>query len=211
MLEPLRSLIESLQTNNIEPERKLVLDSLALHITQNLHTGRVSINFICTHNSRRSHLAQIWAQTMAAYYGLDRIDCYSGGTEATALFPKVAETLEKQGFVVLKLSHESNPVYAIRYSHGHMPVLAFSKAYDHPFNPAAGYTAVMTCDSANEACPVVFGAEARFAVLYLDPKMADGSQEMDRVYSERSLQIATEMKYVFGKVHAIQQNPGRSE
>lgn len=211
MLEALRSLIDSLQTSTIEPERMLVLDGLAMQLARKLRTGRVSINFICTHNSRRSHLSQIWAQTMAAYYDLDRIDCYSGGTEATALFPKVAETLEKQGFAVLKLSQENNPVYAIRYSNEHLPVVAFSKAYDHAFNPFSGYTAVMTCDSANEACPVVFGADARFAVLYLDPKIADGSPEMDKVYTERSLQIAAEMKYVFEKVHLMLQNPGRSE
>lgn len=211
MLETLKSLIDSLQTSTIEPERTLVLNDLAMQIARKLRNGRVSINFICTHNSRRSHLSQIWAQTMAAYYGLDSIDCYSGGTEATALFPKVAETLEKQGFMVLKLSQEYNPVYAIRYSDKHLPVVAFSKAYDHPFNPAAGYTAVMTCDSANEACPVVFGAEARFALLYVDPKLSDGKPEMDEVYAKRSLQIASEMKYLFWKAHSVLQNPRMSE
>lgn len=203
MLEALISLIDSLQTNHIEHERKLVLDSLAVHIAQKLQTERVPITFICTHNSRRSHLSQVWAQTMAAYYDLDSIDSYSGGTEATALFPKVAETLEKQGFVVVKLSQEANPVYAIRYSDIHMPVLAFSETYNHPFNPSSGYTAVMTCDSANEAYPVVFGDQARLPILDLDPKASDGSPEMDAIYAERSLQIACEMKYTFIKAAAL--------
>ena len=31
----------------------------------------VRVLFICTHNSRRSHNSQIWAQVAAYYYGFD--------------------------------------------------------------------------------------------------------------------------------------------
>jgi arsenate reductase len=53
----------------------------------------IRLNFICTHNSRRSHLSQIWAQTMAYHWGIKDVFCYSGGTDATAMFPKIVETL----------------------------------------------------------------------------------------------------------------------
>ncbi len=32
--------------------------------------GKTNLIFICTHNSRRSHLAQIWAQIASNYYNL---------------------------------------------------------------------------------------------------------------------------------------------
>lgn len=63
----------------------------------------IRLNFICTHNSRRSHLSQIWAQTMAYHFDVKNVYCYSGGTEATAMFPKVAETLSNQGFQIQNL------------------------------------------------------------------------------------------------------------
>ncbi len=197
MFDKLRNLIVRLDSSTIPAERKVLLHNLANHLRARLDKGRVAINFICTHNTRRSHLGQIWAQTMAAYYGLDKVDCYSGGTEATALFLKIVETLEEQGFQIVQLSNAPNPVYAIRYSNEFQPVIAFSKTYDHPFNPRSGFIAVMTCDSANEACPVVFGADTRFFIFYPDPKVSDGSPKMQSVYAERSLQIAVEMKYLF--------------
>ncbi len=200
MLEKLDRLISGLDTTIIDPERVALLEQMSGYIAGLLPNGRGALNFICTHNSRRSHLSQIWAQTLAAYYNLEGIDCYSGGTEATALFFKVTETLDKQGFQMVRLTDGTNPVCAIRYSMNHLPVTAFSKAYDHPFNPVSGFTAVMTCDSANEACPVVFGSNARFALLYVDPKISDNSPEMDDVYAQCSLQIATEMKYLFSQI-----------
>jgi arsenate reductase len=36
----------------------------------------IKLNLICTHNSRRSHLAQVWAQTAAAYFNLKNVFCY---------------------------------------------------------------------------------------------------------------------------------------
>lgn len=65
------------------------------------------INFISTHNSRRSHLFQIWAQTMAFHFGVKDVFCYSGGTEATAMFPKIADTMTRQRFNIEKLSELS--------------------------------------------------------------------------------------------------------
>lgn len=57
----------------------------------------------------------------------------------------------------------------------------------------------MTCNNADEGCPIVFGAEARFPVKYDDPKASDNTPEQTQVYVERSLQIAAEMFYVFHK------------
>lgn len=193
--------IKSLDTKTIPEERKSVLRPLANYISQKrADNEEIRLNFICTHNSRRSHLSQIWAQTMAHYFDLNKVTCYSGGTEATAMFPKVGETLSNQGFEVLKISDTQNPVYAIKYASGKHPVICFSKTYDDTFNADSGFGAIMTCDSANEACPMVLGAEARFPITYQDPKAFDGTPQQDEKYLERSVQIATELFWVFQSV-----------
>lgn len=190
--------IENLDFKTISIERKQVLQSLIDYVQEKAKTNQgVNLNFICTHNSRRSHLSQIWAQTMAFYYKIDKVNCYSGGTEATALFPKVAETLEKQGFEIQKISEEQNPVYAVKFSENSHPIICFSKVFDNAFNPKSNFAAIMTCSSADEGCPFIAGAEKRLPIRYDDPKEFDGTDLMNQKYLERSIEIATEMAYVF--------------
>ena len=194
----IREIIAQLSTERISEERKRILQPLIQFISSKLSKNKeVRLNFICTHNSRRSHLSQIWAQTMANYYQIENVFCYSGGTEATAMFPKVAETLTNQGFVILKLSETENPVYAVKFAENEHAVVCFSKKYNDDFNPKSTFAAILTCDSADENCPIVYGAEARIPIKYEDPKKSDGTPEMNETYFNRSLEIATEMKFVF--------------
>jgi arsenate reductase len=168
---------------------------------QNNHET-IRLNFICTHNSRRSHLAQIWAQTMAFHFGLKNIFCYSGGTEATAMFATVVTTLQHQGFQIQQLSVAENPIYALKYAQNEAPVICFSKTYNHSFNPQNQYVAIMTCSSADEGCPVVLGASARFSIQYDDPKAYDYTDLQSEKYAERSLEIAKEMWWVFQAIRS---------
>ncbi|MBP9196870.1 MAG: protein-tyrosine-phosphatase [Saprospiraceae bacterium] len=201
MNSDITTLIQTFSAENISAERKEVLAPLITYILDKQSKGQtIRLNFICTHNSRRSHLSQIWAQTMAYHFGIKNVFCYSGGTEATAMFPKIGETLSNQGFDILNLSETSNPVYAVKYAQNEHPIICFSKEYNHAFNPSGNYAAIVTCNSADEACPIVFGAEARFPVKYDDPKAFDHTALMDAKYAERSLQIGEEMWYVFGQV-----------
>lgn len=194
----IREIIAQLSTERISEERKRILQPLIEFISSKISKNEeVRLNFICTHNSRRSHLSQIWAQSMAFYYHIENVFCYSGGTEATAMFPKVAETLANQGFEILKLSETENPVYAVKFAENEHAVICFSKKYDDDFNPKSTFAAILTCDSADENCPIVYGAEARIPIKYEDPKKSDGTAEMNETYFNRSLEIATEMKFVF--------------
>lgn len=194
----INEIIAQLSTENISEERKAILQPLIEFIIfKVLNNEEIRLNFICTHNSRRSHLSQIWAQTMANYYQIENVFCYSGGTEATAMFPKVAETLTNQGFEILKLSETENPVYAVKFAENEHAVICFSKKYNDDFNPKSAFAAILTCDSADENCPIVYGAEARIPIKYEDPKKSDGTLEMNETYFNRSLEIATEMKFVF--------------
>lgn len=201
MFENLSKTIKSITEVSVSEERKEVLNSLVDYIQSNLNNQEeIRLNFICTHNSRRSHLSQVWAQTMAFHFGINKVFCYSGGTEATAMFPKVGETLTKQGFEIQKLSQEPNPVYAVKFDSNQHPIICFSKAYFDEFNPKTRFGAIMICNNADEGCPMVLGAEARFPIKYDDPKAFDGTDLMDEKYAERSLQIASEMYYVFSQV-----------
>ena len=187
--------------HSISEERKTILQPLVDFVQQKVNDRHdININFICTHNSRRSHLSQVWAQVASAHFNIPNVHCYSGGTEETALFPKVAETLTEQGFNIFKIADTNNPVYAIKYSDNALPIIGFSKKYDNPFNPVSAFTAIMTCSQADGGCPFIAGAEKRIPVTFEDPKISDNTPEQSKVYAERSLQIATEMFYVFSKI-----------
>jgi arsenate reductase len=201
MYPNLINVIASFSSQSISDERKEVLLPLVNYIQEKVNAGEsIRLHFICTHNSRRSHLSQIWAQTMAYYIGLKNVSCYSGGTEATAIFTKVLKTLTSQGFQVLKLSENENPVVAVKFADNENPILCFSKTYDHPFNPSTQFGAVMTCSNADEGCPIVVGSEARFPIKYDDPKAYDGTPLQTEKYAERSLDIAREMWWVFSQI-----------
>lgn len=192
---------QNITTGNIPEERKALLYPLINFVQQQLYKNSdININFICTHNSRRSHLAQVWAQTAAAFYSIHRVYCYSGGTAVTALHPAITATLSQQGFNIFSLSNDDNPVFAIKYDANAAPVIGFSKLYNNLFNPVSIFAAVMTCTQADNGCPLVAGAETRISLPYEDPKRADHSPQEAQVYAATSLQIATEMFYVFSKI-----------
>lgn len=192
----LSAFIEALESPQPDTERREALDDLAAWIRTGLETGgQVSLTFICTHNSRRSHLAQIWMAAMARYYGLEGVVTFSGGTEATSFNPRAVASLRRSGFHITEPGGD-NPRYAV-YMHGETdPLICFSKKYDHPENPSQGFAAVMVCSDADENCPVVFGAAARFALPYPDPKDSDGLADEAATYDLRCRQIAVEMQYV---------------
>ena len=201
LFQELESVAATFSFDSITPDRKAILQPL-IDFVQDKHSAQknVRLNFICTHNSRRSHLSQVWAQAAAAYYGIKNVFCYSGGTEATALFPVVAETLKQSGFKIHVIAEGNNPVYAIKYSDNEHPVVGFSKTYDHEFNPSGAFAAILTCSQADGGCPFISGAEKRIPITFDDPKAFDNTPQQAEKYQERSLQIATEMFYIFSQI-----------
>lgn len=201
LFSEIKNIIKSFKPESITTERKEILQSLVDFIQSKATNQReIRLNLICTHNSRRSHLAQVWAQTAAAYYDIKNVFCYSGGTEATAMFPMVGKTLEKQGFKIKAISDGSNPVYTIKYAENEHPIIAFSKTYFDDFNPESEFAAIMTCSQADGGCPFISGAEKRIPITFEDPKAFDNTPQQAEKYEERSLQIATELFYVFSQI-----------
>ncbi|MBK9477768.1 MAG: protein-tyrosine-phosphatase [Bacteroidetes bacterium] len=199
----IEAVLQNLKTATVTIDRKELLKPLIDYIQSKVTQQKeIRLNFICTHNSRRSHLAQVWAQVAATYYGIPNVFCYSGGTEATALYPQVAKTLENQGFKIQPLSAGNNPVYAINYAQNGHPVIAFSKTYFDDFNPVSEFAAIMTCTNADGDCPFIPGAEKRIPITFNDPKEFDNTPSQEAKYEERSLQIALEMFYVFSQINS---------
>lgn len=204
MFPKIKSTIEQLSFDTISEERKQVLAPLVQFIQSKTNNGlAIRLNFICTHNSRRSHLSQVWAQTAAAYYNIKNVYSYSGGTEATALFPKVAETLSNSGFEVKVISKGDNPIYTIKYNPNDHPIIGFSKNYEDDFNPQNEFAAILTCSQADGGCPFIAGAEKRIPITFEDPKAFDNTPLQAEKYQERSLQIATELLYVFSQIKSL--------
>lgn len=186
---------------SIPAERKVQLDKIAAYVKECRQKQQApKLVFICTHNSRRSHLSQVWAAVAAHYYQVEGVQTYSGGTEATAFNPRAVSAIERAGLKIEKREASMNPRYSVRFHETSDPLICFSKAYRDPPNPREGFCAVMTCSQADQACPVVLGCSARLAIPYEDPKVADGTPEESAKYDERCAQICRELLFLFHQV-----------
>lgn len=203
LLPELRAYVENRLTeiDGISNERRDVLDALSTYIAARADRQQSSrVIFICTHNSRRSHMAQLWAQAAAAAFSVPRVETFSGGTEATAFNPRALAALGRAGFRIEPFSDGKNPIYEVSHLSEMEPVQVFSKIYVDPPNPVEDYAAVMTCSDADEACPTVAGASERMAIPYDDPNAFDGKEDEAEVYDRCCAQIAREMLWVFSEV-----------
>lgn len=193
----LSNFLESARSLPISEERKQVLQPLVNYLQHHWQTGNtVYLNCICTHNSRRSQFAQVWAAVAAHHYQMPT-QIFSGGVEITACHPNTVASLQRSGLQVTSLESSANPRYAVQFAEDAPPLILFSKLYDDASNKAASFAALMTCSHADENCPFIPGANARIALNYEDPKQFDGSPQEAAGYDERSLQIASEMMYAF--------------
>ncbi len=201
MIPLVKQYLDSLDTASVPDARKALLQPLADYIWMQVASGAVArLTFICTHNSRRSHLAQLWAAAAAQYCGVGPVACFSGGTEVTACNPRAIAALTRAGVRAQAITAGENPVYLLSYAHGVNPLVAFSKLYDQAPNPQTEFAAIMTCSDAEENCPFIPGAEQRFSIAYEDPKAFDGTPEEEAGYDARCRQIATEMLWMFQQV-----------
>jgi arsenate reductase len=189
------------ELEKVGPERRAVLEAIATDLAAQLERGKpAKLTYICTHNSRRSHMSQIWAQTAACYYGLDRVHAYSGGTQVTACNCRTVTAMRRAGFTIEDATTGDNPLYLVYYATDRPPVRAYSKLYDARGNPQTGFVALMTCSAADRSCPNVRGAIARHAIHYADPRLCDDTPTETAAYNERCREIAREMFYLMSEV-----------
>jgi arsenate reductase len=203
MFQPIKLYCDKLisEFDTIAAERKALLEKISDYISSKKEVNQpIQLVYICTHNSRRSHFGQIWAQVAANYYNVKNVTSFSGGTEATTFNSNAINAVKRVGFGVTSLDETSNKRYHVVYDEAENPIICFSKVYDDAQNPQTNFAAIMTCSDAEENCPFIPGVELRIGTTYDDPKAFDNTPLQDAKYDERCKQIALETLYVFSKV-----------
>ena len=203
LLPPLRPYVDEVanELDQVRAQRRAVLNEIVATIADRLKAGKpAELTFICTHNSRRSHMSQIWAQTAAYYYGLDQVTAFSGGTEVTACNCRTVTAMRRVGFDIQDATTGDNPIYLVRYASDRPIIRAYSKLYNADANPKRDFIALMTCNVADKSCPVVKGSIARYAIHYTDPRLCDDTPTETTAYNERCREIAREMLYIMSEV-----------
>ena len=194
---------KSFKKLELSKDRKDLLQSMATAISAEYSKSKfVNLNFIFTHNSRRSQMGQVWAHIAAEQFNLN-ITSFSGGTEVTAFNRNTVKTLQKVGFSfkVKEFSHE-NPVYSITHENSNSPIIGFSKIYDDPQN-LKPFIAITTCNSADQNCPFIPEATFRFHLPFVDPKYSDNTAEQDEIYLKTNRQIAGEVYFLFKEIKKL--------
>ncbi len=201
MTKKLTKTIKLLEKQTISNERKAILSDFAKHLQSKIDANEIiNVIFICTHNSRRSILGQVWFQTLSDYFGFKNMYSYSGGTESTKIAELIIKTLKNQGFSIDIIAKTNNPIYAIKYNENHPTIIGFSKEFSHSFNPQSDFIAVMVCSDADKNCPFINTANKQIAITYQDPKLFDNTNQEEEKYLERSLEIGSELFFVFSEL-----------
>ena len=203
MYDKLKQTSESLLADSglISEERKALLNELGIYIQSRLNTdAEVKLLFICSRNSRRSLMAQIWAQTAAEYFGYRQIRTFSGGIQKSLFHDTAIQSLRASGFKIKMIKEGKNPVYKIKFCKKAKPIIAFSKKHKHKTNPKHGFVAIMTCTEAALACPIIQGADYRTTLSYDDPRQYDRTKNEEKGYRDICLEIGREMFYVFKNI-----------
>jgi arsenate reductase (thioredoxin) len=181
--------------DEISKERKETLREIGDYLAGELtNDSKANLIIVCTHNSRRSHIAQLWLQTSATYYGISGINAFSGGLEVTAFNSNAIDALKRAGFAISNVQVSDNPVYTV--SDGVNKTISYSKKYNDRQNPSEDFGAVMVCSDADQSCPLVAGASDRFSLPYDDPRYYDGTASQDVKYDETVREIALEMLFL---------------
>lgn len=181
---------------SILSNRKVQLDDAGEILKKLYHQkGFLRLNFICTHNSRRSVAAEVWAYVLIKHFKLENITVYSGGTEATQVKESIIKAFKYFGLRFNKERKKLNPKYTLDRNHS-----CFSKKYDDPHNPQEDYVGIMVCDDAYESCPIIRGGIARIGLTFKDPKYSDNTPEEAIVYQNTVQLIGVEIYYLLQKL-----------
>ena len=185
----------------IEEERKQNLLQIAEVISRSLKKGNdVNIMAICTHNSRRSQLMEVWIRVGCIFLNRSDIRSFSGGTEATAFNPRMVHALKSKGFPLITIEEGENPHFVLDLDTPTSNQRLFSKKYSHTFNPQKDYIALMVCDHADQNCPIVFGASERLALKYKDPKEYDDTPNEEQAYLDKVDEIGREVLFLLQSI-----------
>jgi len=186
---------------NISEERRYRLNEIASYVRQQKKQNQIAqLLFITTNQSTIGQMAQIWAETAAFYYGLNNVTTFSGGLHPDTISEKMIFALERAGYIVYTTELSGGVVYKVKYSYNLKPIIVFPKKINHKKNPDGQFMAIIIEPNANANLTEVKGAQKRLSIYYDDPQGYEGVPEEEKIYNERSRQIALEMFYVFSQL-----------
>ena len=186
--------------DSIPSPRKQKLIELAAQLKVALScANELNLVFVCTHNSRRSHMGQLWGQLAAHYYGVNNVNSFSAGTEVTELNTNVIEMLQKVGCKVSTFQNVSNPAYLIEFGEN-QSLTCFSKLMEHDANPKVDFFAIMMCTEAEANCPFIPGAIHRIGLPFEDPKVYDNTTMVSAAYLSTFEEIGLQILFLFNQI-----------
>lgn len=185
------------KTPHLSPARLRALRSCGRALARAVQgSGSAVALAVCTHNSRRSQLAQVYLALALAEAGVADVRVDSAGTEVTAVASGIVGVLRERGFDVDGDYTVGNPRLAVR-GHG-LALELWSKTLDEALTATDGapVIAIMVCAAADDHCPYVPGAVYRARLPFDDPKRADHTPEAPAAYREAAEAIEAEMRVV---------------
>ena len=191
-------IIDMIFEMEVSNKRAFLLNEIVNYVYKTRSEKKIpKLNFICTHNSRRSQFCQFWATFFSNYYNI-KCEVYSGGTVKTEVYKSVLNNIRDYSFNI-SFKQCNNPIYSIKFKNQNLGNY-FSKLYYDFENPKNEFAAIMTCSDAENNCPLVEGSEIKFSLPYEDPKKYDKSKIEKTEYKKTSEKIASEMNYLFSEI-----------
>ena len=188
----IKEYILELKENSISKKRLKNLEKIINEINRyTIDKNYPKIIFICTHNSRRSQLAEIWAHTFNFVFEKN-IKVFSAGTVKDKFSSRLVSVLKEIGFKVKKKSNK----FIFNFSENHNSIPMNSKLIDEIYLKD-NFITIMTCSNADKNCPVIPNALSRILLSYEDPKKFDFTNQETKKYKETSHKIALEFYYIF--------------
>ncbi len=177
-----------LEINNYKPEKnkKNHLDEIVSEINAGL-AKTDNIVFLCTHNSRRSQLCQIWGSILSKIYKID-LNFHSAGSEKTEVHKNIFYCLSNAGVKVgdNKIHFEDLTINLRSKRLGEIK--------------AKKFIAIMTCSDAEKSCPTDPRSIKNIKIIYEDPKIFDNSEREKEEYYKTSKSIAEDLNYIIKKL-----------
>ncbi|NJN27464.1 MAG: hypothetical protein HC819_16570 [Cyclobacteriaceae bacterium] len=192
----------------IPEERRYRLNEMVYYLEeQEKNRNAWQLMFISSNQSTVGQMAQVWAKIAAYYFGLEKLQTFSGGLQAEPISVNTILALEKAGCIVYKNDLNGLNVYQVKYAYNINPIILYPKKTDHVKNPANDFMAVFVNEHADMNMRNVRGTFNRLLLPYEDLSAYDGSAIDTRQYEESNRKMAVEMFYVFAQLRKRLKNP----
>ena len=176
--------------NNFSPEikQKDRLELIANELNKKIKETNVLV-FLCTHNSRRSQICEVWGSIFSLIYKKE-ILINSAGTIKTSVHKEIFNVLKKCG-----VSVNENEEIAFK----NLLIKLKSKTLDQI--DAKKFIAIMTCSDAEKSCPIDSRSVKNINMFFKDPKVYDNTKYMEEEYLKTNSNIAEELNYIFKRIN----------